>query len=31
MYKIADILKNNHLVFAYPTMVIHQGKEQEEI
>ena len=25
MFKIADILKQNHLEFAYPTMVIHQA------
>jgi len=29
MFKIADILKENHLEFAYPTMMIHQAKEDE--
>jgi len=27
MFKIADILKANHLEFAYPTMMIHQAHE----
>lgn len=30
MFKVAEILKRNHLEFAYPTMVIHQAKEEEE-
>jgi MscS family membrane protein len=29
MYKIAEILKKNHLDFAYPAMTIYQGKTQE--
>ncbi len=31
MYKIADILKQNHLEFAYPTMTIHQAQNNEEL
>ena len=27
MFKIADILKKNHLEFAYPTLMLHQAKE----
>ena len=30
MFKIADILKQNHLEFAYPTMMIHQTHNTEE-
>ena len=30
MFKIADILKKNHLEFAYPTMMIHQAEEKGE-
>jgi len=30
MYKIADIIKKNHLEFAYPTMTIHQIKEEND-
>jgi MscS family membrane protein len=30
MFKIADILKKNHLEFAYPTMTIHQAEQNEE-
>ena len=30
MFKIAEILKNNNLDFAYPTMVIHQTQDQEK-
>jgi len=30
MFKIADILKQNNLEFAYPTMMIHQAKESVE-
>lgn len=30
MFKIAHILKQNKLEFAYPTMVIHKGEEKEE-
>ena len=26
MFKLADILKKNHLEFAYPTMMIHQAQ-----
>ncbi len=29
MFKIAEILKQNKLEFAYPAMVIHQAKEEE--
>jgi MscS family membrane protein len=29
MFKIADILKKNHLEFAYPTLTLHQVKEDE--
>jgi len=29
MFEIADILKQNNLEFAYPTMMIHQAKESE--
>ena len=31
MFKIAAILKANHLEFAYPTMMIHQAKETFEV
>ena len=30
MFKIADILKENDLEFAYPTMMIHQADNDEE-
>jgi len=30
MFKIAAILKANNLEFAYPTMMIHQAKEERE-
>ena len=30
MFKIAKILQNNHLEFAYPTMMLHQAKEEEK-
>ena len=30
MFKIAEILNKNNLEFAYPTMVIHQAKEEEK-
>ena len=30
MFKIAEILKQNNLEFAYPAMVIHQAKDTEE-
>ena len=30
MFKIADILKQNNLEFAYPTMMIHQASKAEE-
>ena len=30
MFKIAAILKQNNLEFAYPTMMIHQAKEMED-
>ena len=31
MFKIADILKNNNLEFAYPTMMIHQAKAEDTL
>lgn len=30
MFKIADILKENHLEFAYPTMMIHRAEDLKE-
>jgi len=30
MYKIADIIQKNNLQFAYPTMTIHQVKEEND-
>jgi len=30
MFKIADILKENNLEFAYPTMMIHRAEEDKE-
>ena len=30
MYKIAEILENNNLDFAYPTLMIHQAKDEIE-
>jgi MscS family membrane protein len=30
MYKIADIIQKNNLEFAYPTMTIHQVKEEND-
>lgn len=29
MFKVAEILKHNHLEFAYPTMMIHQAQLEE--
>ena len=31
MYKIAEILKNNHLHFAYDTLTLHHAKTDEEV
>ena len=30
MFKVAEILKHNHLEFAYPTMLIHRAKEVQD-
>ncbi len=29
MFKIAEILVKNHLEFAYPTLMLHQAKEED--
>jgi MscS family membrane protein len=29
MFKIAEILKNNHLEFAYPTLMLHQAETEK--
>jgi MscS family membrane protein len=31
MFKIADILKENDLEFAYPTMMLHQPEGRQDI